>query len=165
MAAAAGAGVGGVTLGTMGAAAGGRGGITSNKAKAFNELASTYVDQHKTMTSLNRQFTEQAARHWDVQGASTNHVVLRIESLHFEQPGNEQIRLVLVAEMDLVFGEHKRTLHLHEATPARHVDYWINANGANLAAELERTVQAMAYAMVSRIAPGAPLTVLARSSS
>jgi len=165
MAAAAGAGAGGVTIGAMGMAAGGRGGITGNKADAFNELASARIDQDEARTTLNDLFTQQAGQYWDVQGASKNNVIVRIESLHFEQPGNEQIRLVLRSEMDLIFGDQKRTLHLQEATPTRHVDYWIDANGANLAAELEQTVQAMAHAMVSRIAPGLPTTALARNSN
>lgn len=165
VAAAAGAGAGGVTGGAMGASYAGRGGVSGPKAEIFNELAVSALDQQRAMSALRGRFEQQASLYWDVRNDSANQVVVRMTSLHFEQPGNEQIRLVLRAEMDLTFGERTRTIHLQEATPARHVDYWIADNGAKLGTELDAILHAMAYAMVGRITPGRPLTASTHSSS
>ncbi|TDJ36785.1 MAG: hypothetical protein E2O54_16450 [Gammaproteobacteria bacterium] len=148
---AAGAAIGGVGGGVLGIAAGGRGGISGDKADRFNEIASGLMDEASLATQLHDQFSATARQYWVLRDDSANTVLLKVNSLQFKQPGDEDIQLVVNAEMQVEFGGPVETVEVEHVGARRHVDYWVDGEGDNFRSEIDLALHAVAQKMVDRM--------------
>ena len=155
VAAAAGIVIGGVGGGAAGAVYGGRGGISGDKAKQFNEITAQLIDADKLELQLHDRLSASISERWIVDRDSSNTVALNIKSLYFEQGRKEFVRLVFDSEMEVHFGgKTSRVKYKHVGAP-RYVDDWLADDGKRFQSEIDAAIENVTHTMVGKLASGA----------
>ena len=149
--AAAGVGVGGVGGGIVGAGYGGRGGISGDKAKLFNEATERLFNKSVIETQLGKQFVEQADKYWIVENDSPNIITIYLKSLRFEQTSGEHVQLIVHAEMKVQLDSGTGSFEFDHIGKTRYVDDWLANDGESLQLEVDAAIQMLAHGMVEKL--------------
>ena len=158
-----GAGVGLVGGGAMGGAYAGRGGISGEKAKQFNEAATHLIDEDGLELKLHKRFVASAGSHWVIEGNSSNTAKLVVGSLRFAQERGDNVRLVLDVEMDVNLGGRAETFEFKYAGKLRHVDDWLANDGERFQLEIDTAIEEVTRKMIVSLVPGPRLAEVGES--
>jgi hypothetical protein len=129
MAAVAGAGVVGAGGGAMGAAYGGKGFTSGDKGERFNTHVEKGFEAKKLSWTLYDHLVQDAERRWQLDPVSDNVVSIRVTSIRMEQLMEQQVQLVLEAEMTATINGETRLFRINQASPDMHIDGWLVHDG------------------------------------
>lgn len=148
-----GAGVGLVGGGAMAGTYAGRGGISGEKAKQFNEATIHLIDEDGLARKLHERFVASANSHWVIEGNSSNTAKLFVRSLRFAQQRGDNVRLVLDVEMDVNLGGRAETFEFKYAGRFQHVDDWLANDGERFQLEIDTAIEDVIRKMIASLVP------------
>ena len=152
------AAVGAGGVGAMGGAAGvgygGKGWTSGDKGAQFNAHTESGFDQATLEAGLHARISNALGEHWMPDPSSSNVVMIDVTSLRFEQMPRQRIRLNLDAEMTAVIDGRTQTFHIRLRGPERHIDHWLQDDGAALRQELNAEFELLAETVMENLSAG-----------
>jgi len=152
LAAAAGAGLFGAAGGAVGVGYGGKGWISGDKGQRFNAYTEAEFDQASLETALHEHLTTAAGQHWSLDPSSSNVVTIEVRSLRVEQLPNQEVRLILNAEMTTLINGEIRAFKISQKSSPQHIDTWVANEGSFLREEVMAELGVLTETVVQTLA-------------
>jgi len=138
-----GAAGGSIVGGLAGGIHGGMVSLPTEKAKILEETIALTLLELDIENLLYNEFVIQTDDSWNIKGADPDiKLSLGVEALYLQQYIDDQLALQVVNSVVITYGldtnkKTKRILYKH-TSKMEHVDHWINDNGAELKAEINK---------------------------